>query len=763
MIATIRFFFISSVVVFLQISSAWAFESFVVKDFKVEGLERITVGTVLNYLPISINEELDGKRSADTIRALFKTGFFYDVRLAKQGDTLLILVEERPAISKIEISGNKDIETDQLKDALKNIGLSEGRVFDRSSLEKLEMELERQYFSQGKYGVIIKSSVTKLDDNKVDLSINIAEGSIAKIRRINIVGNQVYSDLELLNAFQLGVPTILSFLTNNDQYSRQRLSGDLESLRSYYLDRGYIKFTIESTQVSISPDKKDVYVTINVVEGDKYTVKDVKLAGELIVSEPVLMGLIRIRPGEYFSRRAVTESVAALTDRVGREGYAFANVNTSPDIDEVNKEVVLTFFIDPGSRIYVNRINISGNQRTRDSVVRRELRQMEAGWISMEKITRSKIRLQRLGFFDEVNVETPSVPSVSDQVDVNINVNERSSGSISAGLGFSQTQGLLLNASITQNNIFGTGNRITAAINNGSVNKIYSFSYTNPYYTIDGVSRGFRVFSRSTNARRANVGRYTSDVYGGSVNYGIPLSEYSRTTLSVGYENTSLGTSDFTPRDFLDFVDENGDQFKAYKLSLAWSYDTRNRAIFPDRGTYRVISTDIATPVGDLEFYKIRFRESRLYSPFKDYTFKLKSDIGLGDGYGGTSELPFWERYYGGGVSSVRGFKSNTLGPNEGNQPIGGSFKVVGNAEFIFPAPFARDNKSLRLSAFFDIGNVFDKIEDFDQTELRYSVGLAVKWLTPMAPLTFSYGIPLNDKEGDRVEKFQFTLGTPGF
>lgn len=747
----------------VSMAPVWAFAPFVIGDFKVEGLQRITVGTVLNYLPVEVGDEFDEKRSADTIRALFKTGFFNDVRLARQGDTLVIIVQERPAIAKIEISGNKDIETDQLKDALKNIGLAEGRVFDRSSLDKVEKELERQYFSQGKYGVKIKSRVSPKDDNRVDISIDISEGSIAKIRRINIVGNRVYSDAELLDVFQLGSPTILSFLTNNDQYSRQRLSGDLESLRSYYLDRGYIKFSIDSTQVTISPDKKDVYVTINISEGEKYTVRDVKLAGDLIVSEPVLRGLIRIKPGDYFSRRAITESTAALSERIGREGYAFANVNTSPDIDEEKREVVLTFFIDPGQRIYVNRINIAGNMRTRDSVVRRELRQMEAGWISMEKLNRSKERLQRLGYFDEVNVETPSVPGVSDQVDVNINVSERSSGTISAGVGYSQTQGLLINASISQNNIFGTGNRVSATINNGSVNKIYSFSYTNPYYTIDGVSRGFRIFSRSTNARNANVGRYTSDVYGASINYGIPLSEFNRITTSVGYENTKLDTSDFTPQSFLDFIAENGDSFDAYKLNLTWSYDTRNRAIFPTRGTYRALSTDISIPAGNLEFYKLRLRETHYFSPLEDYTLQLRADIGLGDGYGETSELPFWERYYAGGVSSVRGFKSNTLGPNEDGQPVGGSFRTVGSAEFIFPAPFAHDNKSLRLSAFFDIGSVFERLESFNADELRYSVGLSVKWLTPMAPLTFSYGIPLNDKGGDRIEKFQFTLGTPGF
>lgn len=743
--------------------SAPVFEPFVVKDIRVEGLERIAIGTVFNYLPLEIGEQLDAGRSREVIRALFKTGFFDDVRLARDGDVLIVQVKERPAIAEITISGNKDLETDQLLEALKGIGLAEGRVFDRSSLDRIEKELERQYFAQGKYGVRITSTITPVEDNRVEVAIEIYEGKVARIRHISIVGNRVFTEGVLLDQFQLSPPTVLSFLGNSDQYSRQKLSGDLESLRSYYLDRGYINFSIESTQVSITPDRRDVYITINISEGEKYTIKEVRLAGDLMVAEEELQRLLKIAPGEVFSRRRVTESSNAISERLGEEGFAFANVTPSPDIDKVRREVSLTFFVDPGKRIYVRRINISGNARTRDSVVRRELRQMEGGWISTQKINRSRIRLQRLGFFDEVNVETPVVPGIDDQMDVNFTVSERSSGSLMAGLGYSQGQGLLINASISQNNIFGTGNRVTASINNSSVNKIYSFSYTNPYYTIDGISRGFRIFSRSTDARRANVAAYTSDIYGGGINFGFPLSEFNRARLALDYENTRLNTSTATPASYLGFIADNGDEFDIVRFTLTWSHDTRNRAIFADRGGNRILSANVAVPLGNLEYYKIRYRESRFFPLSEDFTLLLKADLASGDGYGNTTELPFWERYYAGGPSSVRGYRANRLGPQEDGSPRGGALKVVGNAELILPMPFATDNKSLRLTAFFDIGNVFERRKDFDAGELRYSAGLSVMWLTPMAPLTFSYAWPLNDAPGDDVEQFQFSLGAFGF
>lgn len=739
---------------------AWSFDAFVIKDIRVEGLARISLGTVLNYLPVNVGETFDESRTAGTIRALFKTGFFNDIRLRADGDVLVVAVEERPAIGTVKINGNKDITTDQLKDALKSIGLSDGSIFDRSSLEKMKLELERQYFGQGKYSVKVQTTVTELADNRVDIVIDIDEGGVASIRRINVIGNRAYSDAELLDAFELSPRTMFSFFSDSDQYSSRKLSGDLESLRSHYLDNGYINFSIDSTEVSITPDKNDVYVTINVTEGDKYTVSGVQLAGELILSEQELRKLVTIGAGDVFSRKAATQSAAAISERLGREGYAFANVNPSPKVDKDKREVELVFFVDPGRRIYVRRVNIAGNTKTQDDVIRREVRQMEGGWIATDKVNLSRTRLDRLGYFEEATVETPAVPGVPDQVDVNLAVKERPSGSLTAGVGYSQSQGFLVNASISQNNVLGTGKRVSATINNSSVNRTYSFSYTNPYYTLDGISRGFSIFSRETDAGETSVVDYTTDVKGVSVDYGFPMSEFNTANLSLGYENTTIDTTDSTPQSIFDFIEENSDRFDIYKMTGGFTHDTRNRAILANRGVLHSISAEFAMPGSGLEYYKLRYRTLKYLPLYGDFTLLLKGDLGYGDSYGDTSGLPFFENFYTGGPESVRGYSSNSLGPQEDGDARGGAFKSVGNLEFIFPLPFAADNKSLRVSTFFDIGNVFADVNDFETGELRQSVGASVIWFTPIAPMTFSLAWPLNDQPEDDTEKFQFTLGS---
>lgn len=742
---------------------AWAVEPFVIDDIRVEGLQRIALGTVLSYLPVNVGDTFEDARAPNVIRALFNTGFFDDISLGVDAQTLVIVVRERPTIASITITGNKDIRTEQLKEALKGIGLSEGQVFDRSSLERMKVELERQYFSQGKYGVKVQSTLSVQDDNRVDVEIAIDEGYVARILRINIVGNKAYSDEVLLSKFQLGPATVLSLFSDSDQYSRRRLSGDLEALRSHYLDNGYVNFSIDSTQVTITPDKRDVYITINVTEGEQYTVSSVALAGDLIVPEEELRKLLVIGPNQIFSRRLTQESAAAISSRLGLEGYAFANVNPVPELDREKREVALTFMVDPGRRIYVRRINVAGNIRTRDEVVRRELRQMEGGWISTDKVNLSRTRLMRLGFFEEANVETPAVPGVPDLVDVEFSVKERPSGSLMAGVGYSQAQGVLINASISQDNVFGTGRRVSATVNNSSVNRIYSFSYNNPYYTLDGISRGFSVFVRETDAAEADIADYSSDVYGVSVDYGFPLSEYNRASLSLGYEYTRIRTDDDTPQSFLDFLSLNDDRFNIYKLSTGVTHDTRNRAILANRGRMHSLSTEIALPGSGLEYYKLRYRGLEYVPLFGDFTLLLKGEVGYGDSYGDTSGLPFFENFYAGGPESVRGFRSNSLGPRDdsGNtRPLGGAFKTVANVELILPLPFAEENRSLRLSTFFDIGNVFADAGDFDSGELRRSVGVSVLWYTPLAPMTFSLGWPMNDREGDRTETFQFTLGS---
>lgn len=740
--------------------SAWSFDAFVIRDIRVDGLERISLGTVLNYLPVSVGETFDTSRSAGTIRALFKTGFFSDIRLSADGDVLVVAVEERPAIGTVKINGNKDITTDQLKEALKSIGLSEGSIFDRSSLEKMKLELERQYFGQGKYSVKVQTTVTELTDNRVDIVIDIDEGGVARIRRINVIGNQAFSDAELLAAFELSPRTLFAFFSDSDQYSSRKLSGDLEALRSHYLDNGYINFSIDSTEVSITPDKSDVYITINVTEGDQYTISGVQLAGDLIVPEEEMRSLISVRAGDVFSRKAATQSSAAISERLGREGYAFSNVNPSPKVDKEKREVELVFFVDPGKRIYVRRVNVAGNTKTKDDVIRREVRQMEGGWISTDRVNLSRTRLDRLGYFEEATVETPAVPGVADQVDVNFSVKERPSGSLTAGVGYSQSQGFLINASISQNNVFGTGKRVSATVNNSDVNRTLSFSYTNPYHTLDGISRGFSIFSRETDPGETSVVEYTTDVRGLSVDYGFPLGEFNTANLSLGYENTGIDTTTSTPPSILSFIDVYSDQYDLYKLSGGFTHDTRNRAILATRGVLHNISTEITLPVSDLEYYKVRYRALKFLPLYGDYTLLLKGDIGYGDGYRDTLELPFFENFYTGGPESVRGFSSNSLGPQELGDARGGAFKTVGNLEFIFPAPFAADNKSLRVSTFFDIGNVFAKVDDFDAGELRQSVGISVLWFTPIAPMTFSLAWPLNDEPEDDTERFQFTLGS---
>ncbi len=741
-------------------SSAHAFEPFEVKDIRVEGLQRIAPGTVFNYLPVKVGDRFNEFESERAIRSLFKSGYFRDIRLERDGDILVVKVEERPAIASIKIQGNDDIETEPLLDSLADIGLAEGRVFNRSLLEKVEQELERQYFSRGKYGVKIKTTVTPLERNRVGILINVSEGVVARIKQINIVGNSVFDDDTLLDQFEQRTGGWLSFYTKDDQYSRQKLAADLEKLRSYYQDRGYIKFNVDSTQVSITPDKKDIYITINIAEGEQYHVSDIKLSGELVVPPEELFSAFRINAGDVFSRKKVTSTVSRLSDHLGNKGYAFANVNTIPDIDEEARTVSLTFFVDPGKRVYVRRINFAGNTKTRDEVMRQEMRQMEGGWFSARKVERSRTRLQRLGYFSTVNVETPAVPGATDQVDVNYSIEEQPSGSISVGVGFSQTSGLLLNGSISQNNFLGTGRRVSASVNNSSVNRIFSFSYNNPYYTVDGVSRGFGAFYRETDASQANLARYSTDTYGANVTYGFPVNEYDTFNFDLKADSLKLSTSEFSSDEIFDFVNTYGDNFKSLTLVGSFSHDTRNRRIFPTNGGVQRISLETKVPGSELEYYKINLRAQQYVPLTRLFTFGTKLQIGWGDGFGDFDNLPFFQNYFAGGVRSVRGYQDNSLGPRDSrNDPLGGSFRTVGNLEIAFPPPFMTETRSVRLSLFYDVGNVFASGNDFSADELRMSVGLAAVWLSPVGPLSVSIAQPFNDQDGDDTQVFQFNLG----
>ncbi len=765
----------------LSTVSAWGGDSFIIEDIRVEGLQRISAGTVFNYLPVKVGDSFDQKQAAESIKALFKTGFFKDVRLEQDGDTLVIQVEERPSISSVKIEGNKDIGTEDLKKALKGVGLSEGKVFDRAILDKVEQELRRQYYSRGKYGLKITSDVEELPRNRVAVNIKISEGKVAKIKQINIVGNSTFSDDDLLGVFELSTGNLLSFYTKDDQYSKQKLGADLERLRSYYLDRGHINFQIESTQVSITPDKKEIYITINVKEGEVYKVSEVKLTGKLIVAPPELTPLVQIGPTDTFSRKLATETSKAISDRLGDEGYIFANVNMVPDIDEAKKTVAITFFVDPGKQVYIRRINFRGNTKTRDEVLRREMRQMEAAWASSTKIERSKTRLERLGYFQETNVETPAVPGTNDQIDVNYNVVEKPSGNIMAGVGYSQVQGIILNASITQDNVFGTGKRVNFTFNNSQINTIYRLGYFNPYTTLDGISSGVDLSYRQTNAQQMNLANYNTDVATAGGNLGIPLGEFDSLRFNLDYNHTKLKTSSNSSEQVLSFIDQNGNTFDYVTLAAGWVHDTLNRAVFPTDGGAQRLSILGTIPVGGLDFYKASYKIQHYFPLAKDLTFMIQAEAAYGDGYGSTNELPFFENYFAGGPQSVRGYMANTLGPRTtanpatglgGNLPLGGSSKLVGTAEILFPVPFMHENKSVRLGAFMDAGNVYcgvfktpspDNLNCYSPSSggfIRYSTGLSARWLSPFGALSFSIAEPINSQKGDRTQIFQFSFGS---
>ncbi|MCF7964648.1 outer membrane protein assembly factor BamA [Methylobacter sp. Wu8] len=787
--------FSRALLLFLLVSQAVkGDEEFVVEDIQVKGLQRISVGTVYNYLPVNVGERFSLDNVAPAIKALFKTGFFKDISLEREGSTLIVNVVERPSIAKIIFEGNKDLSKDDLTKALKKIGLAEGKVFDQQVLDKVEQELSRQYFSHGKYGLKIKTDVSNLTRNRVGIHIKISEGRVAKIKQINIVGNNVFDDKTLLRNLELNTSNLLSFYTKDDQYSKQKLSADLETLRSYYLDRGYVNFNIESTQVAITPDKKDIYVTINVKEGDVYTLDKVKLAGNLVVDPPELIKLVKVGPEEIFSRKNATETSKAISDRLGDDGYAFANVNMVPEINEAKKTVDMTFFVDPGKRVYVRRINMKGNSKTRDEVLRREMRQMESSWASSSKIERSKTRLERLGYFEEVTVETPPVAGAADQIDVNYSVVEKPSGNLSAGVGFSQVQGIVLNANIAQDNVFGSGKRVNLAFNNSSYLTSYQFGFLNPYFTVDGVSQGYNVGYTKRNAGQINIANYSTNVANAGINFGIPLNEFDSLRFDIDVKHTSLSATSYSSNQICDFIYGNngtdicannsngnvaggantrkkvkatGDSFLTLAPSVGWTHDTLNRAIFPNKGQQQRFSALATVPGSDLEYYKLTYKHQLYFPLAKDFTFRLQGEAAYGNGYGKTTALPFFENFFGGGTGSIRGFKNNTVGPRDSNgYAFGGSSKIIGNAELFFPVPFLPETKSVRLGTFMDAGSISD---GFKTNNLKYSVGVSGEWMSPFGALSVSAALPLNAKStttaadgtitGDQKEMFQFNFG----
>ena len=740
---------------------AAAADAFVVQEIRLEGLQRITAGTVFNYLPIKVGDTVDGTRTAGALRALFGTGFFRDVRLERDGETLVVSVAERPSIGSIEFAGNEDLKTEDLLSALEQMGFAQGRVFNRSTFEQVKQELHRTYFAAGKYGAQVTGTVTPLGRNRIAVRFEISEGVAATIRQINIVGNAEFEDDDLLDDFELDTSGFFSFITRSDRYSKPKLAADLETLRSFYLDQGFINFNIDSTQVSITPDKKDVYITINVTEGGRYVVRDIYLQGALIVPEEELFGLVTVVQGGVFSRKHLTETARRIGNRLGTEGYSFANVNAVPEVDDSQKRVDLTFFVDPGKRVYVRRINFNGNAKTRDEVLRREMRQMESGWISTAAVERSRVRLNRLGFFESVNVETAAVPGAADQVDVDITVIERPSGNLLLGAGYSDSQGALVDVSISDENVFGTGNRLKASFNNSEVSRDISVSWFNPYWTTDGVSRGIDVYNRRTDASDANLADYDLDQIGTEATFGIPISEFTRVNVGISAERTEFIAGESASEEVMEFESESGGRFITVLATAAWAKDSRNSRFLPTRGSLTRLSGEIAIPSSDLTYYKMFTRHQRFIPLAGDFVLVLEGEVGYGDGFGGTRELPLTDNFFAGGLRSVRGFKANTLGPKDSlGQPLGGNLKVVGTAELILPLPFTKDSNTFRITGFLDAGNVYSPDEDFDFGTLRYSTGIAGVWLSPVGPLTVSFSRPLKTQEGDETQGFQLTFGT---
>lgn len=741
---------------------ALAFEPFAVKDIRVEGIQRTEAGTVFNYLPVKVGDTLTPEKSAQSIKALFATGFFRDVRIEVDKDVMVVVVQERPAIARIDFSGMKEFEKDTILKALKDTGIADGRIFDRALLEKAEQELKRQYLARGKYAANVTTTVTPLERNRVGISFNIEEGDAAKIKQISIIGNKAFTEKELIGLFELTTPGWLTWYTKNDQYSRQKLAADIEKLRSFYMNQGYLEFNVESTQVSISPDKQDVFITINVSEGEAYQVSSVKLAGEFALPEDDLKKLVKIKAGDVFSRERLNESTKAISDRLGNQGYAFANVNAAPELDKTKRQVAFTIFVDPGKRVYVRRVNVTGNTKTRDEVVRREVRQMEGGWYDAARVTNSKERVDRLGYFSEVAVETPAVQGTADQIDVNLNVTEKPTGNLMLGVGTSSTDRVILSAAISQNNFMGSGNNVGIQVNSAKSQRTYALSYTNPYFTIDGVSQGFDIYHRTVDTSSTELAYYKSSSTGAGIRFGFPISEKQSLGVGLGIDSTDIEVFDTSPNYYKRYVAAFGNRNLSLPVSLNWSSDGRDSFFFPTKGTYQKAGIEVALPGGDLQYYRATYQLQHYIPLNQKFTLMLNGEVGYGDSYGSTSDLPFFKNFYAGGVNSVRGYKASSLGPYEINngeeERLGGNRRIVGNAELMWALPGME--KSFRLGLFFDAGQVYAKSQKLDLGDLRYSSGISAAWISPIGPLKFSYGIPLNKESGDKTESFQFQLGT---
>ncbi|MEX2150839.1 MAG: outer membrane protein assembly factor BamA [Steroidobacteraceae bacterium] len=788
-------------------------EDFVVGDIRVEGLQRISEGTVYNYLPVNIGDRLDQRRVQEALRALFATGFFNDIEMRRDGATLVVAVLERPSIESFEITGNKDIKTEDLQQSLRSVGLATGKTFDRSVLDEVQSYMTDQYFSRGKYGVRIDPKVEDVPGNKVRIKIEVDEGKRARIRQINLVGNQAFDDEELLDAFALRTPNWLSWYRQDDRYSRESLQGDIETLQSYYQDRGYANFDVESTQVAIAPEKDDIFITMNLREGDVYKVGEVKLAGTMKVPESDLRRMLLVKPDQVYSRKLITQTQELLALRLGVEGYAFAKIDPVPTANEAEKTVGLTFFIDPGNRAYVRRINFVNTTAIDDEVLRREMRQLEGSYLSNSLLERSKERLQRLPYIEKVEFETTPVPGTPDLVDVDFDIKEGLPGQFSGGIGYSESQSFILNGSFVHSNFMGTGERLAVELLSGRFSQSYSVSHTDPYTTADGLSRTLGFQFRDITQYVSAASDFSTQTMSTTLEFGYPITEFQGVRFGMVAQRSDLivnpqgsapeavawvqaNGNPYTRTIEREIADGNdpgtdpdiltttlfGSKFDSYELVGGWYYDSRNRAIFADRGKRHSLSLAMAAPGSEVEYYVFNYDFLQLFPIWRQWTAALTAEIAFGDALGDeTSALPPYRQFFAGGPDSVRGYSESRLGPKDGfGNPYGGNLKVIGRAELLFPVP-EKWRASTRMSAFFDIGNVFSQgagirfvgIDgvtpvdyEFDYNELKQSAGVAVQWLAPLGVFRFSYAIPLNDFKGDGVrypdetEGFQFTIGS---
>jgi outer membrane protein insertion porin family len=754
---------ITALATFFTMKSVVAFTPFVVTDIRIEGVQRTEAGTVFNYLPIKVGDQVDEEKISRAIKSLYNTGFFRDVQIEKQGSVLIVAVEERPTISALTFSGNKEFDTEILRGAMKDVGLAEARIFDRGILEKAVQELKRQYVARGFYNADVEMTITPQERNRVAINFHVEEGGPSKIARIHIVGSKEFSESKLVGEMRLRTPGWFTWYTKNDQYSKQKLQADLEVLKSFYQNQGFLEFAIENAQVSISPDKTAIDIVITVHEGPRYTVTGYSVAGDLPIPEEEITDLIRLKNGKMYKQSDVQNTIQDISNRLGTEGYAFANVNAVPDLNKENAEVNFTFFIDPGRRVYVRRVNIIGNVKTRDEVIRREVRQLEGAWYDSSRIDRSKVRVRRLGYFDDVQIETPPVPGTSDQVDMNVKVVERNTGTFLLGIGYSSTENVQLQASVSQQNVFGTGNSLSLGVNTSQSNQHYSVNYTNPYWTVDGISRTIEAYKTRYDSDDLATAKYKSDTTGGGLFFGVPVTETDTVNFGMRYENTKLTLVDASPQRYIDFVNQYGNKYDNYMVSLGWSRDSRDDIIFPSRGRLQSLYTEVALPFGDLAYWKASYVHQWFIPVFDPFVLMLRGEFGYGEGYDDKT-LPFFKAFYAGGVGSVRGYEGSSLGPQDTNgDALGGKRKIVGNAELFFP--LIADDRSVRGSLFFDIGQIYQggagrtQLQK-DQESFHYSAGVGVAWNSPIGALKISYAYPINKRESDKVENFQFQLGS---